>query len=109
MRDKPRAGRYVGAVDSGQTRDKIAAPDPAAAPLHTDAESGGRPTPAAALEGAAADQRQRPMADDAAATRDVPGRGQPQIPARGNAMIMGAAIAALIAAAVVVAYVFLPA
>lgn len=109
MRDKPETGRYVDAVNSGRTHDKIAAPDPAAAPLHTDAESGGRPTPAAALEGAAEDQRQRPIAEDAATTWDVPGRGQPQIPARGNAMIMGAAIAVLIAGAVVVAYVFLPA
>lgn len=30
-------------IDSGQTRDKVAFPDPAAAPLGTDAEAGGAP------------------------------------------------------------------
>ena len=30
-------------IDSGQSRDKVAYPDPAAAPLGTDAEAGGAP------------------------------------------------------------------
>lgn len=34
-------------IQQGQTRDKIAYPDPAAAPLGTDAEAGGNPMPQA--------------------------------------------------------------
>lgn len=36
-----------GRIDRGETGDKVAAEDPAAAPLGTDAEAGGVPTPAA--------------------------------------------------------------
>lgn len=36
-------------IDSGKTRDKVAFPDPAAAPLGTDAEAGGTPTSPTAL------------------------------------------------------------
>lgn len=32
-------------IDSGRTRDKVSGPDPAAAPLGTDAEAAGTPTP----------------------------------------------------------------
>lgn len=34
-------------IDSGKTGDKVDFPDPAAAPLGTDAEAGGEPEPAA--------------------------------------------------------------
>lgn len=37
-------------IDSGRTRDKVAAFDPAAAPLGTDEEAAGTPTPAWAIE-----------------------------------------------------------
>lgn len=37
------------AVDAGRTRDKVRAPDPAAAPLGTDDEAAGRPVPTAWL------------------------------------------------------------
>lgn len=36
------------AIDSGKTGEKVAFPDPAAAPLETDAEAGGTPTTFAA-------------------------------------------------------------
>lgn len=36
-------------TDKGQTGDKIAVSDPAAVPLHTDAESAGTPTPRSAV------------------------------------------------------------
>ena len=37
-------GRLRDKIDRGETGDKVAAPDPAAAPLHTDAEAAGTPT-----------------------------------------------------------------
>lgn len=57
MKDKPEAGRYRHAVDSGATHDKVAAADPAAAPLHTDAEAAGTHTSARELERTARDQQ----------------------------------------------------
>lgn len=55
-------------IDSGQTRDKVAFPDPAAAPLGTDAEAGGAP----ARRGAVALNQQtveRPPSPEAPAER----------------------------------------
>ncbi len=40
---KPTSAGLRHAIDSGQTRDKVAVEDPAAAPLGTDAEAGGAP------------------------------------------------------------------
>jgi hypothetical protein len=37
-------------IDSGRTRDKVAAIDPAAAPLGTDEEAAGTPVPAQAVD-----------------------------------------------------------
>ncbi len=37
-------------IDEGQTHDKVAMPDPAAAPLGTDAEAAGTPASAASVE-----------------------------------------------------------
>lgn len=43
-------GELRDAIDSGKTGDKVPARDPAAAPLHTDAEAAGTPTPRRPLE-----------------------------------------------------------
>ena len=48
-------------IDSGLTGEKVAMPDPAAAPLGTDAEAGGAPPTAAELTMAA---KQAPQAPD---------------------------------------------
>ena len=51
--DKERGGtaeRLRADIDSGRTGDKVAAPDPSAAPLGTDEEAGGVTTPEEALE-----------------------------------------------------------
>jgi hypothetical protein len=42
-RTAPNADQLRAAIDSGKTGDKVAFPDPAAAPLGTDAEAGGAP------------------------------------------------------------------
>ena len=44
------ADRLRADIDSGRTGDKVAAPDPSAAPLGTDEEAGGITTPEEALE-----------------------------------------------------------
>lgn len=43
------AAELRGDIDSGRTRDKVDFPDPAAAPLGTDAEAGGQPPQKAQL------------------------------------------------------------
>ncbi len=47
---RPETGRYRRDVDSGRTGDKVAHPDPAAAPLEADAESAGEATPRRLLD-----------------------------------------------------------
>jgi len=44
------AARLRADIDSGKTGDKVAFPDPSAAPLGTDEEAGGVTTPEEALE-----------------------------------------------------------
>jgi hypothetical protein len=44
------ADRLRADIDSGKTGDKVAFPDPSAAPLGTDEEAGGMTTPEEALE-----------------------------------------------------------
>ena len=44
-------------IDSGRTGDKVAAGDPAAAPLGTDEEAAGTPVPAAAVAEARSNER----------------------------------------------------
>jgi hypothetical protein len=44
------ADRLRADIDSGRTGDKVAFPDPSAAPLGTDEEAGGMTTPEEALE-----------------------------------------------------------
>jgi len=46
---KPTADKLRGQIDAGATRDKVAAFDPAAAPLGTDAEAAGFPPQPAEL------------------------------------------------------------
>jgi hypothetical protein len=45
----PNADQLRAAIDSGKTGDKVAFPDPAAAPLGTDAEAAGAPPASAEL------------------------------------------------------------
>jgi hypothetical protein len=67
------ADRLRKAVDAGATQDKVDFPDPAAAPLGTDAEAAGTPTDAAAMEAAAARETARPPAEAPAEPRDREG------------------------------------
>jgi hypothetical protein len=50
----PTSDEIRGAIDSGRTRDKVAYPDPAAAPLGSDAEAAGTPPSRPARRAAAA-------------------------------------------------------
>lgn len=47
MQTPENTSRLRRAIDSGETGDKVAFPDPAAAPLGTDEEAGGKPPTAA--------------------------------------------------------------
>jgi len=51
------------AIDRGETGDKVAYPDPAAAPLGTDAEAGGNPPTPREVRAAARHQPDMPRAD----------------------------------------------
>jgi hypothetical protein len=62
---KPGYSKTRERIDAGEMRDKVKAPDPAAAPMDTDNEAAGAPTPAAVAD--AADREQA-----AAAQRAVP-------------------------------------
>ena len=64
-------------IDSGRAHDKVAHPDPAAAPLGTDAEAAGVPPDAGQVEMARRHETTRPVAEPAAADRtpDRAGRG----------------------------------
>jgi hypothetical protein len=101
-------GYYRAAVDDGRTDDKIAAPDPAAAPVHTDAESGGRGTSRSESDASTHVQRHRRAPEQVAAPHTNPGRAQWQIPGRGQAWSMGAGFAVMILLGLVVAIVTLP-
>lgn len=50
MRDTSTVSQLRHDIDSGLTRDKVAAPDPAAAPLGTDDEAAGTPASPQAVE-----------------------------------------------------------
>jgi hypothetical protein len=84
------ADRLREEIDAGETQDKVDHPDPAAAPLGTDAEAAGTPTDPAALEQAAARETARPPAEAPAEPRDgegpLPG-GAPADPPHRLAMI----------------------
>jgi hypothetical protein len=51
-------------IDSGRTGDKVNWPDPAAAPLGTDDEAGGTPTPGHAIDIARAAEAGRSLRSD---------------------------------------------
>lgn len=51
-------GRERDAIDRGETGDKIAQADPAAAPMHTSAEASGHPTPAREAEASVRAQKE---------------------------------------------------
>lgn len=58
---RPRPAHLRDAIDKGKTRDKVAASDPAAAPLGTDEEAAGTPVPPQAVETAMRHETARPM------------------------------------------------
>lgn len=95
MQDKAEGGRYRHAVDRGRTHDKVAVPDPAAAPVHADAEASGQPTSAAASNASTEMQRRQRVSDVPRANHTVPGRGQGQIPGYASAWLLGAGFAFL--------------
>lgn len=110
-RDDPRlsdAGEYRDAVDRGRTGDKIPARDPAAAPVHTDAEAGGRVTPRPESAAATRSQASHAPPEQVRATHTNPGRGQLQIPGRSMAWFIALGFAALILIGIVAALVTLP-
>ncbi len=108
MQDKPEGGRYRHAVDTGQTHDKVAAPDPAAAPVHADAEASGQPTLAAPSEASTEMQQRQHVSDVPRADHTIPGRGQGQIPGYTSAWLMGAGFAALGVLGLAAAYLSAP-
>jgi hypothetical protein len=72
-------GQTRDATDTGRTGDKIAVEDPAAAPLHTDAETSGQPTSGPAAMAAREDQER--IADEKAASAPAYGsHPQPHTP-----------------------------
>lgn len=70
----PNADQLRAAIDSGKTGDKVAFPDPAAAPLGTDAEAGGAPP-------AAGELHQAYTAEAGSTSRGSPRRGGRALPA----------------------------
>jgi hypothetical protein len=102
------AGRYRDAVDRGRTGDKIAVPDPAAAPVHTDAETGGHGTSSSASAAATRVQERHRAPEQTAAPHTNPGRAQWQIPGRGMAWVMALGFALMILLGLVFAVAMLP-
>jgi hypothetical protein len=101
-------GRYRDAVDRGRTGDKIAATDPAAAPVPTDAETGGRGTSLSASAASTRIQERHRAPEQTAAPHTNPGRAQWQIPGRGMAWGMGIGFALMILLGLAAAIVMLP-
>ena len=88
--EPPNADQLRAAIDSGKTGDKVAFPDPAAAPLGTDAEAAGAPP-------ASAELNQAFTAEAGATSRSGPRRRSRALP-----MVMG--FLCLIAAAAVITF-----
>ena len=80
-------------IDSGQTGDKVAASDPAAAPLGTDGEAGGDGTPAEDIDRSVRRQ-EAGAAEDAAHRR----RAARQRRVLGTAALVGLAVAVAVIA-----------
>jgi hypothetical protein len=109
--DDPRradAGRYRSAVDHGSTGDKIPAVDPAAAPVQTDAETGGHATPRPVSVAAVREQASHRAPEEVPSDPTNPGRGQLQIPERSMAWLMGVGLLCLVLLGLMVAVVTLP-
>lgn len=71
--DRPTADSLRADIDSGRTHDKVAHPDPAAAPLGTDAEAAGAPPDPGQVESARRQETARHVAEPAAADRKPAG------------------------------------
>lgn len=69
------AARLREAIDSGETGDKVANPDPAAAPLGTDDEAAGTPPPARAVRRSAEEEIKAVSRDPGGEKRRGYGRG----------------------------------
>ncbi|HEX2114060.1 MAG TPA: hypothetical protein VHM01_06615 [Alphaproteobacteria bacterium] len=102
------AGRYRDAVDAGRTHDKIPVPDPASAPVHTDAEAGGEGTSRTASLEATREQARYAPPETVRADHTNPGRSQLQIPERRMAWLIAVGFAFLIALGLAAAVVTLP-
>ena len=102
------AGRYRSAVDRGRTGDKIPVGDPAAAPVHTDAEAGDDGTPRAASAAATQAQAIHGAPEQVRMDYTNPGRSQMQIPERSMAWLMGFGFAVMILLGLMAAVVTLP-
>ncbi len=91
----PNADQLRAAIDSGKTGDKVAFPDPAAAPLGTDAEAGGAP----------------PASDELnqAFTAELGMAEQPEPAREGRALPMVIGFMGLVAVAAVITYLILAA
>lgn len=81
-------------IDAGRTRDKVAYPDPAAAPLGTDAEAGGTPVPPRVAEA----ERER------ASERPERPRTGPVPPQAQRPWMIGLIVAAAVAAGIAVLF-----
>ncbi|WP_306117856.1 MULTISPECIES: hypothetical protein [unclassified Roseitalea] len=100
--DKPTADRLRHDIDTGRTGDKVSYPDPAAAPLGTDAEAAGAPpTPSQVDMAHRAETRQRPEAvADPGSDRN---RREPARKRRYDAIAPVAIIAAIVAVLILAA------
>jgi hypothetical protein len=104
MRRRGESGQYREAANKGRTHDKVAFPDPAAAPVHADAEASGYPTSRPAFVAATRDQAGMTRSDADTDTGHRQGGTSSQV----MAWLMGAAFAALALLGLTVAIVTLP-
>jgi hypothetical protein len=91
-------------MNKARPHDKV----PASAPVHTDAEAGGRGTPRSTAAGATREQSDSRAPEQVPLDYTNPGRGQFQIPERRLAWLMALGLALLIVLGLTVAVVTLP-
>jgi hypothetical protein len=70
VEDARTADQLRAEIDAGNARDKVPASDPAAAPLGSDAEAGGRTTPREDIEKARQEEIRRRQENDEAGGED---------------------------------------
>lgn len=82
--DPQTADRLRKDIDRGRTGDKTDYPDPAAAPLGTDAEAGGNPPTAEQMRIAREAETRRPSERDRPSPAVDPSRGRPNSAEQGD-------------------------